>query len=88
MEYVIHAEESVHELHFRLSYPCYTFFFLTGDQLYFKESAGNTQLPVAQTGTVELYAGNVVDQHFIAQVDRLEKSMSSGEHFTDPTPVR
>lgn len=48
------------------------FFFLTGEQLYFRESAGNTELPLAQSGTVELYAGNIVDQHFITQVQRLE----------------
>jgi len=49
------------------------FFILIGDQLYYKESAGNMQLPTAQSGTVELYAGNVIDQYFITQVERLER---------------
>ena len=49
------------------------FAWLAGDQLYFKQAKGNTALPVAQTGTQELYTGNMVEQYFTTTVQRIEK---------------
>lgn len=45
---------------------------LAGEQLYLKDSANNMKMPTAQSGTVELYAGNCVDQHFTTRIQRLE----------------
>lgn len=45
---------------------------LAGEQLYLKQSDGCVNMPTAQSGTVELYAGNCIDQHFTTRVQRLE----------------
>lgn len=55
---------------------------LAGEQLYYKESKGNiTSLP-AQNGTVELSAGNCVEQYFSVDIQRLESiSVQWGTYY-------
>lgn len=55
---------------------------LTGDQLYMKQSDGCMSMPKAQSGTVELYAGNCIDQHFTTRIQRLETvSLQWGTYY-------
>lgn len=49
------------------------FYFLAGEQLHLRESRGNIELPIADSGTVELIAGSVVEQTFTTEIQRLEK---------------
>lgn len=49
------------------------FYFLAGEQLHLRESRGDLTLLPADSGTVELIAGSVVDQAFTAEIQRLEK---------------
>lgn len=48
------------------------FYFLAGEQLHLRQSRGNLELPVADSGTVELTADSVVEQTFTVAVQRLE----------------
>ena len=48
------------------------FYFLTGDQLRYRESRGELKMPTATSGTVELCRGNEVTQYFQTNVQRLE----------------
>lgn len=59
-----------------------SFYFLAGDQLHFRASRGDISLPAAESGTVELAAGNVVEQTFSAKIQRLEKvSVQWGTYY-------
>lgn len=49
------------------------FYFLAGEQLHLRKSRDNQPLPVADRGTVELAAGNVVEQYFMTEIQRLEQ---------------
>ncbi len=49
------------------------FYFLAGDQLHLRESRGDLNMLPADSGTVELYAGSVVEQQFKAEIQRLEQ---------------
>lgn len=49
------------------------FYFLAGEQLHLRQSRGNVGLPLSDSGTVELAAGNVVEQRFTAKIQRLEQ---------------
>lgn len=49
------------------------FYFLAGEQLHLRESRGDIELPTAESGTVELIAGSVVEQAFTTEIQRLEK---------------
>ena len=49
-----------------------SFFFLAGDQLLFRISRGNIEMPPAEAGTPELAAGTVVEQRFISRIQRIE----------------
>ena len=49
------------------------FYFLAGEQLHLRESRGDLALPAAESGTVELAAGSIVDQTFTVEIQRLEK---------------
>ena len=49
------------------------FYFLAGEQLHLRQSRDNMSLPMADSGTVELSAGNVVEQHFITEIQCLEQ---------------
>lgn len=55
---------------------------LAGEQLYLKQSDGCLSMPIAQSGTVELYAGNCIDQYFTTRVQRLETvSLQWGTYY-------
>lgn len=49
------------------------FYFLTGEQLHLRQSRGNLALPEADSGTVELAAGSMVEQRFLTKIQRLEQ---------------
>lgn len=49
------------------------FYFLAGEQLHLRQSRGNTELPTADSGTVELVAESVVEQRFTTEIQRLER---------------
>jgi len=49
------------------------FYYAAGYQLHFRSSRGNTEIPAAETGTVELVAGATVEQTFTVDIQRLEK---------------
>ena len=49
------------------------FYFLAGEQLHLRQSRGNVELPAADSGTVELAAGSVVEQRFTTEIQRLER---------------
>lgn len=48
------------------------FYYLAGDQLRFRDSRGNFRMPEAETGTLELTAGTVIEQRFSVPIQRLE----------------
>lgn len=49
-----------------------TFYFLAGDQLHLRQSRGNLDMPAAESGTVELIQGAVVEQKFSCEIQRLQ----------------
>lgn len=48
------------------------FYFLAGEQLHLRQSRGNLPMPAADSGTVELAQGAVVEQAFTAEIQRLQ----------------
>jgi ABC-2 type transport system permease protein len=48
------------------------FYFLAGDQLRFRESRGNTELPPADAAVAELTQGIIIEQTFTAKIQRLD----------------
>lgn len=50
-----------------------SFYFLAGEQLHLRQSRDNFVLPSADSGTVELAAGSVVEQRFFTEIQRLEQ---------------
>ena len=58
------------------------FYFLAGDQLRFRNSRGNVEMLPAESGTVELVRGAVVEQSFAARIQRLESvSVQWGTYY-------
>ena len=58
------------------------FYFLAGEQLHLRESRGNIDILPAESGTVELTAGCVVEQRFTTEVQRLEQvSVQWGTYY-------
>lgn len=58
------------------------FYFLAGEQLHLRESRGDLELPIADSGTVELVAGSVVEQQFTTEIQRLEEvSVQWGTYY-------
>lgn len=49
------------------------FYSLTGEQLFIRQSRRNLALPAADTGTVELSTGNSVEQHFLVDIDIIQR---------------
>lgn len=49
-----------------------SFYFLAGDQLRYRDSRGNLAMPAAESGTIELIQGAVVEQTFTVKIHRLE----------------
>ena len=57
-------------------------YFLMGHQLHFRESRGDIALPIAESGTVELAQGAVVEQTFSMEIQRLkEVSVQWGTYY-------
>ena len=50
-----------------------SFYFLAGDQLHLRQSRGNLDMPEAESGTVELVQGAVVEQKFSCEIQRLQR---------------
>ncbi len=48
------------------------FYFLAGEQLRYRDSRGNIEMPVANAATVELTAGSVVEQQFTPKIQIFE----------------
>lgn len=58
------------------------FYFLAGEQLHLRESRGNLAMPIADMGAVELVQGAVVEQNFLAEIQRLESvSVQWGTYY-------
>lgn len=58
------------------------FYFLADEQLHLRESRGDLALLAAESGTLELAAGNVVEQTFTVEIQRLEKvSVQWGTYY-------
>lgn len=49
------------------------FYFLAGEQLHLRQSRDNLTLPTADSGTLELVAGSIVEQRFFTEIQRLEQ---------------
>lgn len=49
------------------------FYFLAGEQLHLRQSRHNLSLPIADSGTVELVVGSIVEQRFMTEIQRLEQ---------------
>ena len=57
-------------------------YFLMGHQLHFRESRGDIALPVAESGTVELVQGAVIEQTFSMEIQRLQEvSVQWGTYY-------
>ena len=48
------------------------FYFLSGEQLRYRDSRGNIEMSVANAATVELTAGSVVEQQFTPKIQIFE----------------
>lgn len=58
------------------------FYWLAGEQLHFRQSRGNFVQPVAESGTVELVQGAVVEQTFSVNIQRLQSiSVQWGTYY-------
>lgn len=58
------------------------FYFLAGDQLLFRESRGDIEMPVANASAVELSQGIMVEQAFHVNIQRLERiSVQWGTYY-------
>ena len=49
-----------------------SFYFIAGYELHFRQSRGNIDIPIAEAATVEVTNGVVIEQTFIAKIQRLE----------------
>ncbi len=60
------------------------FYFLAGEQLQIRDSRSNVLMLPAETGTVELTEGAVVEQHFHTNVQRIESlSIQWGTYYRE-----
>ena len=63
-----------------------SFYFLAGDQLHYRTSRGNMEIPPAESSTTELSAGTVVEQRFISRIQRIESvSVQWGTYYRPNT---
>lgn len=60
------------------------FCFLTGEQLYLRESRRNISLPTAESAATELASGSSIDQHFLVDIDEIEEISVQWETFYRP----
>lgn len=57
-------------------------YFLMGHQLHFRESRSDIDLPIAESGTVELVQGAVIEQTFSTNIQRLQEvSVQWGTYY-------
>ena len=57
-------------------------YFLMGYQLHYRESRGDLEMPSAESGTVELVQGAVVEQTFSVEIQRLKEiSVQWGTYY-------
>lgn len=62
------------------------FYFLAGDQLHYRNSRGDVDMLPAESGTIELVQGAVVEQVFIVHIQRLESvSVQWGTYYRPNT---
>ena len=62
------------------------FYFLAGDQLHYRNSRGNVDMLPAESGTIELVQGAVVEQVFMVHIQRLESvSVQWGTYYRPNT---
>ena len=58
------------------------FYVLAGDQLHYRNSRGNIEILPAESGTIELVEGTMVEQFFAAHIQRLESvSVQWGTYY-------
>lgn len=58
------------------------FYYLVGYQLHYRPSRGNLEMPIAESGTVELYQGASVEQIFSVNIQRLQSvSIQWGTYY-------
>lgn len=58
------------------------FHFLAGDQLLYRDSRSNLEMPAAETGTVEVVGGTVIEQTFTTKIERLQSvSLQWGAYY-------
>lgn len=58
------------------------FHFLAGDQLLYRDSRNNLDMPAAETGTVEMVQGTVLEQTFTTGIERLQSiSLQWGAYY-------
>ena len=62
----------------------FLFYWLAGEQLHFRQSRGNYEMPQAETGTVELVKGTTVEQTFTVKIQRLQAVSVQWETFYRP----
>lgn len=60
------------------------FYFLAGEQLHFRESRGNVEMPGADSTLLELSEGMVIEQRFVAKIERLEQVSVQWATFLRP----
>lgn len=65
-----------------------SFYFLAGDQLHFRTSRGNLEMPTADAGAVELSQGVTVEQLFHARIQRLQAVSVQWEPLIVQMPER
>lgn len=62
------------------------FYALAGDQLRYRDSRGNLEMPVSESGTGEITADAVVEQSFTPQIQRLQSvSVQWGTYYRTNT---
>ena len=58
------------------------FYWLAGEQLHYRQSRGSVIMPTAETGTVELAQGTLVEQTFSVKIQRLQSiSVQWGTYY-------
>lgn len=58
------------------------FYYLAGYQLHYRQSRGNLSIPTAESGTIELVQGAIVEQRFSVKIQRLQSiSIQWGTYY-------
>lgn len=61
-----------------------TLFFLMGEQLHIRNSRGSTSATLADSATLELVRGNLVEQHFTTEIHRFQSiSVQWGNYYRE-----